>query len=164
MSDADTGDSEGATAASGGWESLLFLLGLAAFLASIAAFVADIVTGHDIVRSLAVNAAATLGLVGWAARDTLRDPTSAVDSRSGAASTALLLYGLYLVAAAVVVAATSLWHDRLLLGLYGVVGGLVVVLVGFVGFPRGRVLDDGATAGEEGSSAGADSGESRPRE
>lgn len=164
MSDADTGDGGGATPETGGWESLLFLLGLVAFLVSAVAFVADIVTGHDIVRSLVVNAAATLGLVAWAARDTLRDPSSAVDSRGGAASTGLLLYGLYLVVAAVVVAATSLWHDRLLLGLYGIVGGLIVILIGFVGFPRGRVLDDGATGSEEGPSEEADSGESRPRE
>lgn len=159
--------------ATGGWGSLLFLVGLVAFVASLAAFAADLLTGHTVLRSAAVNAAAALALVGWAAHDTLTDPESAVDSRGGAATTALMLYGLYLALASVVVAATSPWHGQLSLAVVAGGVGIAAVLVGFLGFPRERVLDSAREAGDDGSETDGDaeglpdesppeSGESRP--
>jgi hypothetical protein len=125
----------------------LFLLGLVGFLGTLAAFVADLLTGHDILRSLLGNAASVGVLVWWAATDTLEDPDSSVDSRSGAAGTGLLLLGLYLVVGAAVVGLTSPFHDR-----FGVVPwtagtGVVFVVVGFVVLPRAAILDasDGET-------------------
>jgi hypothetical protein len=124
------------------WSPWVFLVGLVLFLGSLAAFVADLVTGHDVVRSLAVNAVGVAVLVTWAASDTLRDPESAVASRGGAAGTGVLLCGIYLVLAAVVLAVTSVVHGRLELAAW--VGGLGVVLValGFLAFPGDTLVDD----------------------
>lgn len=120
----------------------VFLFGLALFCVSLVAFVADLVTGHDVFRSLAGNAVGTLVLVWWAGYDTLNDPDSRVSTRTGAAGTALLLFGLYLVAAAVVVGATSLLHGRLAPALWGGGAGVALVLVGFLVFPREGIIDD----------------------
>lgn len=139
-------DSQAEGAVTSGWRSVLFLVGLVAFLGSLLAYAADLLTGHDILRSVLMNAAAALGLVGWAAHDTLTDPESAVDSLSGAASTALILYGLYLVLASVVVAATTPWHGTLSAALAAAGLGLAGILVGFLGFPRESLLE-----GEENS-------------
>jgi hypothetical protein len=121
----------------------LFLFGLLGFVGSLVAFVADLVTGYDILRSLVVNTASVGLLVFWAARDTLTDPDSSVDSTGGAAGTAILLLGLYLVLGAAVVGVTSLVHDRF--GLVPWTGGLglLLVVVGFVVLPRETILDEG---------------------
>lgn len=121
---------------------LLFLLGLVVFVAGTLAFVADLVTGHDVVRSLLANALGAFLLVGWAARDTLADPESAVDSPGGAAGTALLLYGIYLVIAGGVVAVTSVWHGRLSVALAVGAVAAVLIVVGFLIFPRESVVGD----------------------
>lgn len=152
---ADTGASAEPSNERGG--SFLFLIGLVAFVGSALAFVADLLTGYDVLRSYLVNLIAALVLVGWAARDTLRDSGSAVDTPGGAASTALLLYGAYLVVTGVAVAATSLWHDRLRLALFAGGAGLVLVVAGFAGFPRGSVLggdDQDEARGESDPDAG----------
>jgi peptidoglycan/LPS O-acetylase OafA/YrhL len=146
MTDADvTADAdEQPTAATA---PFVFLLGVILFGASLVAFVADLVTGHDVLRSLGANAVAVAVLVCWAAVDTLSDPDSEVATRRGAAGTGLLLFGLYLVVAGVVVAVTSLVHGRLELALWGGGLGVAVVLVGFVVYPRGTVLDRDSEAG-----------------
>jgi drug/metabolite transporter (DMT)-like permease len=122
---------------------VVFLFGLCVVLVSLAAFVADLVTGHDVVRSLAANAAGVAVLVGWAAYDTLVDPTSRVTSRGGAAGTGVLLCGLYLVAVGVVVAATSVVHGRLELAAWAGGLGVALVAVGFLAFPSETVVEGG---------------------
>ena len=124
---------------------ILFLVGLLGFVGSLVAFVADLVTGYDVARSLAVNAASVGLLVFWAARDTLTDPESSVDSASGAAGTGLLLVGLYLLVGAAVVGVTSLVHGRFDVVPWAAGLGLALVLVGFVVLPRETILADGET-------------------
>jgi peptidoglycan/LPS O-acetylase OafA/YrhL len=128
---------------------LLFLLGLLCAVGSLAAFVADLVTGHDIHRSLGINAVGVGILVTWAAYDTLVDPDAIVESRGGAAGTGVLLYGLYLVLAGAIVAVTSLVHGRLELAAW--VGGLgvVLVVVGFLAFPSETLVEDAAASEED---------------
>lgn len=125
---------------------IVFLVGFVFFLGSLATFVADLVTGHDILRSLAINAGGVLLLIGWAAYDTLLDPDSVVSSRGGAAGTGVLLCGVYLVLAAVVVAATSIVHGRLELAGWSGGVGLLLVVLGFIAFPSDTLInDDGET-------------------
>jgi hypothetical protein len=149
MGDDGAGDDDTETAADGttATESaggstapFLFLLGLLGFVASLVAFAADLVTGHDILRSLAVNVGSVAVLVFWAARDTLTDPDSSVDSTGGAVGTGLLLLGLYLVVGAAVVGVTSLVHDRFSVVPWAVGVGLALVVVGFLVLPRERIL------------------------
>lgn len=135
----------------------VFLLGVLLFLVSLAAFVADLVTGHGVVRSLAANAVGVAVLVVWAAYDTLSDPESAVASRDGATGTALLLYGLYLFVAAIVVAVTSLVHGRTEIALYGAGVGAVFVIVGFVIYPRDTIVESVERTEDDGSDDGSDS-------
>lgn len=120
---------------------LVFLFGLFVFLVSLAAFVADLVTGHDIVRSPAANAAGVVVLVTWAAYDTLVEPASTVTSRGGAAGTGMVLCGMYLVGAGVVVAATSLVHGRLELAVFAGVLGIALVVVALFVVPSETVVE-----------------------
>ena len=126
----------------------LFLLGLLGFVGSLVAFVADLITGFDVVRSLAVNAASVGLLVFWAARDTLTDPESSVDSAGGAAGTALLLLGFYLLVGAAIVGVTSLVHGRFSVVPWAAGLGVVLVVVGFLVLPRETILAD-SEAGEQ---------------
>lgn len=121
--------------------AVVFLFGLCLFAGSLAAFVADLATGHDVGRSLAANAVGAVVLVSRAARDTLADPDSDVATPRGAAGTGLLLVGLYLLVAAAVVGATGLVHDRLELALYGGGIGVAAVAVGLVVYPRSAGVD-----------------------
>lgn len=128
----------------------LFLFGLVLFLGTAALFVVDLVRGVDVVRALLGNAAGAVVLIAWAALDTTRDPDSAVATTGGAAGTALLLYGLYLLGAGVVVAATGLFlHDRLAVGLLSVGLAVVAAVLGYAIFPTGTVLGDGREDGTE---------------
>jgi hypothetical protein len=142
--DGGTADSRPVTA------PLLFLTGLVAFAGGAVAFLADLVTGHGVVRSLLVNGVGAGLLVAWAAVDTLGDPDSRVATTTGAAGTALLLYGLYTVVAGLVVAATTFRHGRLWLGVGLSASGAAAMLVGFLVFPREAVLDGGDEAPAEG--------------
>jgi len=121
---------------------LLFLVGLVAFAGGAVGVLADLVTGHDILRSLLVNGAGAGLLVTWAAVDTLSDPDSRVATPTGAAGTALLLYGLYMLVVGLVVAATTFRHGRLWLGVGVSASGAAGMVVGFVVFPRESVLGD----------------------
>ncbi|MEF8786277.1 MAG: hypothetical protein V5A45_10125 [Haloarculaceae archaeon] len=138
-----------------GTAPFLFLLGLVGVLGSLVAFLADLWTGYDILRSLLINAASVALLVWWAATDTLTDPESSVDSRGGAAGTGLLLLGLYLVCGAAVVGVTSLVHDRFDIVPWAAGLGILLVVAGFVVLPRKTILtadgDDepATTTGEE---------------
>lgn len=125
-----------------GGSPLVFLLGLIVFLGSILVFLADLLRGVTILRSVAVNAVGAGLLIAWAAHDTLHDPNSEVGSGSGAAGTALLLYGLYLLVGGVVIATTSLLHGRLVLGLGYVALALVATIIGFWIFPTGAVIEN----------------------
>lgn len=118
----------------------LFLLGLAVFLGSILLFVADLVRGVDVLRSIAANALGTALLIAWAAHDTLRNPDSEVGTPGGAAGTALLLYGLYLLGSGLVIAVTGLAHDYGRLGLVYLGLAIVTVVLGYAIFPTGAVL------------------------
>ncbi len=124
----------------------LFFLGLIIFLAAGLLFVADLIRGVDVLRSLAGNAVGVALLIIWAAHDTLRNPESEVASTRGAAGTALLLYGLYLLIAGVVIAVTGLVHDRLQLGIWYVGMAVVTILLGLVIFPRDAFSEDNETA------------------
>jgi len=129
----DDGTTRGAAA--------LFALGLVVFLGSAGLFLFDVARGIDVWRSLGTNAVGAAVLIAWAAQDTLFDPDSEVATRGGALGTALLLYGLYLLGSGVVVAVTSLLHGRLVLGV-GYVGlAAVAIVVGFLVFPTGAVVD-----------------------
>jgi hypothetical protein len=130
-----------------------FLTGALMFAGSVLAFLVDLVTGHGVLRSLLLNAAGAAVLVAWAAGDTLSDPESGVATRAGAAGTGVLLYGLYVLLAGLVVAATTVRHGRLDLGLALVGAGAVAVLVGAVVFPRETVLPE-ETAGRDGDDGG----------
>ncbi len=131
----------------------LFLLGLAVFVASVVAVVADLVTGHDVRRSLVANGVGSVLLVAWAGLDSYRDPDSGVQTVGGAVGTGLILVGIYLLLAGAVVAVTSPVHDRLLVGVAMVAGGVPLILGGFVAYPIDSLLGD-ASAGAGGSEAG----------
>ena len=113
----------------------LFYLGFLLFLGSAALFIADLVRGVDVLRSVAANGVAVALLIVWAGLDTLHDPDSAVASAGGAAGTALLLYGLYLFAAGAIIVLTGLFHAHLRLGFYYVGLAVAAVLVGALIFP-----------------------------
>lgn len=127
------------------WEGgspFVFLVGLVVFLGSILLFLADLLRGIDILRSIAINAIGAFLLIAWAAHDTLSDPESEVATAGGAAGTALLLYGLYLLIAGVAVAGTSFFHGRLRLGI-GYVGlSLAAIVLGFFIFPTEAVIEE----------------------
>ncbi|MXR52800.1 hypothetical protein GRX03_14445 [Halovenus sp. WSH3] len=130
----------------------LFLLGLAVFLGSAVLFVVDLIRGVDVLRSIGANGLGTALLIAWAAHDTLRNPESEVATPAGAAGTALLLYGLYLLGAGVVIAVTGLVHDRLRLGFWYVGLAVVAVAVGYFIFPKEAVLsppDADSVSGDE---------------
>ena len=127
----------------GGKSPWLFLLGVVVFLGSGVLFVVDLVRGVDVLRSVAGNAVGAVLLIGWAALDTLSDPDSEVETTGGAAGTALLLYGLYLLLAGAIVALTGLaLHDRLTLGLLYVALAVVTVVVGYLIFPTDTVVGE----------------------
>ncbi|GEM_PF-3594350 len=132
---ADDGDWDGGSP----W---LFFLGLIIFLGSGLLFLADLLRGIDVLRSIAANAVGVALLITWAAHDTLNNPDSEVASTSGAAGTALLLYGLYLLASGAVIALTGLFHDRLQLGFIYVGLAIVTILIGLKIFPTGALTDD----------------------
>lgn len=146
------------TETSEGASTWLFLLGLVVFLGSAVLFVVDLVRGVDVFRAILANAMAAVVLIGWAALDTLQDPDSEVVTVGGAAGTALLLYGLYLLGVGVVVTVTSFRHGHLDIGLLYVGFAVVAVLVGYFIFPTGSVVDEDERA-EEKPSTPADEGE-----
>jgi len=146
----------------GTWEGgspWLFLAGLVVFLGSGLLFVADLIRGVDVLRGVAANAVGAALLMAWAARDTLSDPNSEVATAGGAAGTALLLYGLYLLIAGTVIGATGLlFHEYASLALWYLGLAAASVVVGFVIFPTDAVVDaeGGGDDGESGESAGDD--------
>lgn len=125
-----------------GW--LVFLLALVVFVGSALAFGLDLLTGADVARSLAVNAAAAVALVAWVARDTLADPDSDVRTLPGALGTALVLVGGYLLLAALAVAATSVWHARPALAVPLGATGAGALVVGLGAFAAEAVLGETA--------------------
>lgn len=148
-------------ASTDGWDGAspwLFLLGFVLFLGSLVLFVADVVRQLDVLRGIALNAVAAVVLIAWAAHDTLFDPNSEVATTGGAAGTALLLYGLYLVLAGLVVSATGLWHDYFVVGLLYLLLAVGTVLVGLLIFPTEAVIADGAETPPEESATSADRG------
>lgn len=119
----------------------LFFLGLVLFLGSLLLFIADLLRAISVFRSIAVNGVGVALLIVWAAHDTLNDPNSEVATAGGAAGTALLLYGLYLLAAGAVIALTGLVHDHMRLGFYYIGLAIVSVLLGAYIFPTEAVVD-----------------------
>lgn len=135
----------------------LFLVGLVLFLGSGLLFAADVIRGVDVFRGVAANALGAALLMAWAAHDTLHDPDSEVATRGGAAGTALLLYGLYLLVAGVVIGATGLlFHAYARLALWYLGLAVAAVVVGFLVFPTEAVGDDAATAESEGGGGAVD--------
>ena len=129
----------------------LFLVGLVLFLGSGLLFAADAIRGMDAFRGIAANAVGAALLMAWAAHDTLHDPDSEVATRGGAAGTALLLYGLYLLVAGVVIGATGLlFHAYARLALWYLGLAVAAVLVGFLVFPTEAVVDAN-TDGDDGA-------------
>ena len=121
----------------------LFLVGLVLFLGSGLLFAADMIRGVDVFRGVAANALGAALLMAWAAHDTLHDPGSEVATRGGAAGTALLLYGLYLLVAGVVIGATGLlFHAYARLALWYLGLAVAAVVVGFLVFPTETVVDE----------------------
>jgi F0F1-type ATP synthase assembly protein I len=134
----------------------LFLVGLLLFLGSGLLFFTDLIRGVDVLRGIAANAVGAALLMAWAAYDTLFDPNSEVATRGGAAGTALLLYGLYLLVAGVVVVTTGLlFHEYTALGPWYLGLAVVAVVVGFVVFPTEAVVEQNRNAGD-GEAGGED--------
>ncbi len=159
VDDHGSGESEGGESSRPVTAPLLFLVGLVTFAGGAVGLLADLATGHDILRSLLVNGGGAGLLVTWAAVDTLSDPEARVATATGAAGTALLLYGLYMVVVGLVVAATTVLHGRLWLGVGMSASGAAGMLVGFLVFPRESVLGsaDGEPTAED--AAGGEHGE-----
>lgn len=136
----------------------LFLLGLIVFLGSGLLFVVDLFRGIDVLRGIAGNAVGVALLILWAAHDTLRNPDSEVGTPAGAAGTALLLYGLYLLAAGAIIALTGLFHDHPRLGFWYVGLAVGAVIVGYFIFPTDAVVgnDEHASDGVDDSLDHAD--------
>lgn len=121
----------------------LFLLGLVIFFGASILYLYDLAVGNDVLRGIVGNAAGAALLIAWAALDTLKDPDSEVATRGGAAGTALMLYGLYLLFAAVVIVSTGLlFHERVSLGLWYIPLALVSIVAGFIIFPTEAVIDE----------------------
>ena len=118
----------------------LFLSGLAVFFGSLVLFVADLIRGIDVLRSIGANGLGTALLIAWAAHDTLCNPESEVATPAGAAGTALLLYGLYLLGAGVLIVITGVVHDHLQLGFWYVGLAVVAIAIGYFVFPTGAVI------------------------
>lgn len=119
----------------------LFLLGTVVFLGSGLLFFVDLVRGIDVLRALAGNAVGMTLLIIWAAHDSVRNPDSEVDTSAGAFGTALLLYGLYLLATGAVIALTSLVHDHLQLGFWYAGLAVVAVVAGYIIVPKAAFLE-----------------------
>lgn len=153
MTATDPAGSDESPVATGG-PSWLYLLGLLGFLVTAIAFVADLWTGHDVRRSIAINALAAVVLVTWAGLDSYRDRDSGVTTLAGAIGTGMILVGVYLLAAGAVVAATSVVHERSVIGLGMVAGGVPLVLGGFLVFPVDAVLGDDADPPDSESTEG----------
>ncbi|WP_436903224.1 hypothetical protein [Halovenus halobia] len=148
MSDTDNWD---------GASPWLFLLGLLIFIGSVLLFVADLVRGVDVLPSIAANGVGTALLIGWAAHDTLRNPDSEVATPGGAAGTALLLYGLYLLGSGLVITVTGLIHDHATLGLIYLGLAIVTVVLGYAIFPKGAVLSEETDAEDDPTESPAES-------
>lgn len=148
-------------ASDGGGPSWLYLVGLLGFFTAGVAFVADLVTGHDVLRSVALNALTAVLLVTWAGLDSYRDRSSGVQTIPGAVGTGLILIGVYLLVAGAVVGVTSLVHERLFVGLGMLAGGVPLVLGGFLVFPADAVLGPGAEDEADRTAAGAREEEER---
>ena len=143
-----------------GWDGSspwLFLLGLLIFIGSGLLFTVDLIRGVDVLRSIAANGLGTALLIAWAAHDTLRNPDSEVGSAGGAAGTALLLYGLYLLGSGLVIAVTGLFHDHGRLGLIYLGLAIVTVILGYAIFPKGAVLSEEADTDEDPAESAAES-------
>ncbi len=126
-----------------GASPLLFLGGAAIFLGGIALFGYDLFAGNDPFRGIVGNAVGAALLIGWAALDTVQDPNSEVNTGGGAAGTALLLYGMYLLLGGVTIAATGLFfHERGAIGLWYVGLAIVSIVIGFLIFPTGSVVSE----------------------
>lgn len=142
-----------------GLSPLVFLFGLVVFVASLVLFVVDLALGNDVLRGIVVNAIGAVIMIVWAAQDTLYDPDYDVQSGVSAAGTAVLLYGVYLLNAGVVIAATGVFfHPRPNLGLWYILLAIVTIVVGVVFAPREAVTVDepsGEDAGEEDTSEAA---------
>lgn len=126
-----------------GSSPVLFLGGLLVFLGSGVLFLVDLVRGVGVLRSIGANAIGAAILTAWAAHDTLFDPDSDVATAGGAAGTALLLYGLYLLGTGAVVGVTGLlFHDRAVLGAWYLALAAAATVLGFLIFPTGTVVDE----------------------
>lgn len=131
-----------------GW--LAFLVAFIAFVGSALAYGLALLTRSNVAASLAVNAAAALILVGWAANSTLTDPASDVRTLPGAIGTALLLLAGYFVSAAVLVGITSIWHGRVDLAIALAVAGGVAGVAGLAMFPVAVLLDTEPSGADDG--------------
>ncbi len=127
----------------------LFLLGLLIFIGSVLLFIVDFLRGVDVLRSIAANGVGTALLIAWAAHDTLRNPDSEVGTAGGAAGTALLLYGLYLLGSGLVISVTGLFHDHGTLGFIYLGLAIMTVVLGYAIFPKGAVLSEEADAEDD---------------
>jgi len=140
----------------------LFLAGLVIFLGSGLLFFADLARGVDVLRGIAANAVGAALLMAWAAHDTLFDPNSEVATRGGAVGTALLLYGLYLLIAGVVVGVTGVFaHEYAALAVAYLGLALAAVVVGFLVFPTGAVVEQSRSDDENGDDGGAGAGDEK---
>jgi hypothetical protein len=136
----------------------LFLLGLVVFLGSGALFLVDLFRGGAVLRGVVGNAVGVAVLILWAAHDTLRNPDSEVATPAGAAGTALLLYGLYLLVAGAVIVLTGFFHAYMQLGFLYVGFAVLAVLVGYLTFPTDAVVEevDTTTAPDDHQMTGVD--------
>jgi|GEM_PF-3253779 len=144
-------DADSATDAGGTLDSVVFLVGLLAFLGSAVAYLVVLATGGDVRLPLAVNGLAALVVVAWTARDTYADPDSEVTTLPGALGTALLMLGAYGLVASVAVALSSPWHDRFDLAIWFGIAAAVLAVFGFFTFPAEVVTSGGDEAASSAS-------------
>lgn len=146
---ADAASADAADSPSGGLANALYLLGFVGFLGTAVAYLLLLGFGIDPRSALVGNAVAAGLLVVWAASDTLDDPDSAVTSVPGAVGTGMILLAVYGVLAAIVVLATSPWHDRFeFVWLFGG-GGAIAGVLGFATFPLEVVMADSSPATDD---------------
>jgi hypothetical protein len=120
----------------------LFLLGVVLFLGSIALALYDLVNGNGIGRGLVANGAAAALVLALAGLETLSNGDSHIDTRGEAVRAIVFFYGLYLLAAGVVVFGVALVGQpdpRLGAGAIAV-GGVVVVVTFLTGGAETGIL------------------------
>lgn len=116
-------------------------IGVLLFVGSIPLFVYDFVTGQDVFRGIAINAAGAGVFVLWTVYDMPEDPGSGIQTHGEAAGVALLHYGTYLLVAGGVLLGTGPFgHAYSTVGVGYVATAILTLAIGFVIAPLDAIL------------------------